>query len=241
MRSFPILMLFAVLLSCSPKSAPIFMNENYHWDGKAKNNAATGLGIAYTKTPTGAQKIRYCGQTNEGFPKGKGNWYDTYITSGNWDEGACLEPTYFLREITLSDLGFFQNIEGGRLLKLSAKTPPTWHPLYYIAQPDSIEKHSVIDSIYLKASVLTDVNNVNDLHYFYSGENKRSGWITNRTYHYFYIEKAGEIRYRIMQTIIQQQSNYSENWQIIYQKGQTAEDLNEYPSFLAIKKQLGLI
>lgn len=229
-----------LLFSCSQKTSPIFIDQNYHWDGNAKNNAATGLGIAYAIPAVGNQKMRYCGQTDNGFPKGKGNWYDTYITSGNWDEGSCLEPTYYLREISLSDMGFFLFIDGGRQLKLKAITAPTWHPLYYIAQPDSLESHSTVDSIYLTLPGVSDPMNVNEVHYFYSGENRRSGFVSSRTYHYFYIEVKGEIRYRIMQTIMQYQTDLKENWQIIYQKDQTAEDLTEYPSFLAIKMKLGL-
>lgn len=218
----------------------MFIDQSYHWNGKAKNNAATGLGIAYAIPIAGSQKLRYCGLTENGFPKGKGNWYDTYTTSGNWDEGTCLEPTYYLREISLSDMGFFQFIDGGRQLKLKTLTAPNWHPLYYIAQPDSLESHSILDSIYLTIQGVSDPMNANDVHYFYSGENRRSGWVSSRTYQYFYIEVNSEIRYRIMQTIVQYKSHQEENWQIIYQKDQTTEDLTEYPSFLAIKMKLGL-
>jgi len=240
MRFFPILISMFFWVSCSQKSSPLFMNQNYYWEGKVLHGMAHGFGHAYQIGPLKTQTLRFVGNTEISYPKGKGNWYADFVTSGNWDEGSCLDPIYYLREISLSESGTFQFIEGGRILKLTSKSAPNWHPLYYLAQADSVEVSSSVDSMYLLIPGVSNPDDAKGTHYFFSGESSRSGINSKSRYTYFLIEVDGEVRYRIMQTVYTFDSKREESWEIIYQKGVSTEDLTKYLSFLSLKTILGL-
>ena len=92
MRFFPILISMFFWVSCSQKTSPLFMNQNYYWEGKVLNGMAHGFGHAYHIGPLKTQTLRFVGNTEISYPKGKGNWYADFVTSGAWDEGSCLDP-----------------------------------------------------------------------------------------------------------------------------------------------------
>ena len=186
------------------------------------------------------KELRYCGNTINGKPNGLGNWYDSYLTHGIWNDSICSNPSYFLREVKIYDNGTFEFIEGGRILDLRSKSSPGYYPFYYLTQPDSIEKASIVDSIYenVTGKMNTDTSSV---HYFFSGESSQSSLFKKSTfYNYFYIEIDNRIQYRILSSINYNSYDARVTWEIIYQYNQQNPDLKKYPSFEELKKKLKL-
>lgn len=229
-----------LLIACSNKTSPVFMNKNYQWKGESINNRANGRGIAFEIMVKRIKELRYCGNTINGKPNGLGNWYDSYLTHGIWNDSICSNPSYFLREVKIYENGTFTFIDGGRILGLICKSSPTYYPFYYLAQADSLEKASIVDSIYenITGKMNTDTSSI---HYFFSGESSKSSLFNKSTfYNYFFIEIDNRIQYRILSSRNYNSYDVKENWEIIYQRNQPNADITKYSSFEELKKKLKL-
>lgn len=229
-----------LLTACSSKTSPFFMNENYQWKGESIDNRASGKGTASEIIVKRIKELRYCGNTINGKPNGLGNWYDSYLTHGIWNDSICSNPSYFLREVKIYENGTFTFIDGGRILGLRSKSSPTYYPFYYLAQADSLEETSIVDSIYenVTGKINTDTSSV---HYFFSGESSKSSLFNKSTfYNYFYIEIDNRIQYRILSSINYNSYDARVSWEIIYQYNQQNADLKKYTSFEELKKKLKL-